>query len=134
VRFFFDNTLPPRLAQAIDVLLGGADKVMHLTERFPADTKDVEWLSVLGNEGDWIIISGDPRITRNPHERHVWQEAELTAFFLKKGWSNQKFWIQTAKLIQWWPDIMEQSKRVAPGAGFIVPVQHSGRFEQVRLA
>ena len=133
MKFFFDNNLPPRLAKAIDALLEPPNEAVHLTGLFEPGIPDVDWIRRLADERDWIIISGDVRITRNPHERRAWQQAKLTAFFLKKGWINQNLWVQAAKLILWWPDIMEQAKRVEPGAGFLVPVNHTGRFEQVPL-
>jgi hypothetical protein len=133
VRYFFDNTLPPRIAKAIGALLDPPDVAVHLTDEFSANAPDVEWLDRLGKQGDWIIISGDPRIVRSPHERKAWQTARLTTFFLKKGWTNVTFWQQAAQLVRWWPDIMNQAKRVAPGAAFLVPLNYSGRFEQLRL-
>lgn len=133
MRFFFDNNLPPRLAKAIDALLGSSGKAIHLLINFQADTPDIDWLSSLAREGDWVIISGDIRITRNPHERKAWQEARLTSFFLPKGWMNIDPWIQASKLIRWWPDIMAQANRVAPGAAFVVPVKYNGKFEQLKL-
>lgn len=133
MRYFFDNNLAPRVAKAINTLMDPPDEALHLRERFRADMPDIEWITKLAEEGDWVIISGDLRITRNPHERKAWREAGLTAFFLKKGWAQLGFWKQAARLVLWWPDVMEQARRVAPGAGFVIPVQHAGRFEQVRL-
>lgn len=133
MRYFFDNTLPPRIAQAIGTLVDPPDITKHLQDLFSADAPDIEWLSKLGEEGDWIIISGDPRIVRSPHERKAWQSASLTTFFLKKGWTNVPFWQQAAQLVRWWPDIMSQAKRVSAGAAFLVPLNYSGRFEQLRL-
>ena len=52
---------------------------------FRRDTPDQEWLATLAEEGDWVIVSGDPRITRGKHERQAWLESGLTAFFLGKG-------------------------------------------------
>ena len=135
MRFFFDNNLPPRLARAIDVLLGDSGKAVHLTDRFTPDTPDIEWISALASEGNWVIISGDVRITRNPQQCKAWQEANLTTFFLpKKKWMASDPWLQAANLVRWWPDIMDQARRVAPGAGFLVPFKYKGRFEQVKLS
>lgn len=140
MNYFLDNTLPPRLARALNVLVEDAsrsrieDHVLHLTEKFPPDTPDIDWINQLADAGDWVIIRGDVRIMRNAHERRAWQQSRLTAFFLKKGWSQQRFWLQAATLVRWWPDIMLQARKVAPGAGFLVPFKYNGKFEQPRLS
>ena len=90
-------------------------------------------IRTLGEQGDWVVISGGVRITKNAHERRAWQDSHLTAFFLKKGWLNQPLWFQASRLIQWFPDIMAQAAKVAPGAAFIVPYKYTGRFEQPKL-
>ena len=133
MRFFLDNNLAPRFARAIDALLDAPNRAVHLTEKFDTAVMDVVWFGKLAKEGDWVVISGDLRITRNPHERKAWQDSQLTAFFLKKGWLNQTFWLQAAQLVRWWPHIMEQARSVAPGAGFLVPFQYTRRFEQPKL-
>ncbi len=87
----------------------------------------------LGAESNWVAISGDLRITKSPHEREAWRRSKLTAFFLKKGWMNQGPWLQASHLMRWFPDIMAQAAKVAPGAAFLVPFRYNGKFEQPRL-
>ena len=134
MKFFIDNCLPPRWAPALSAL---ADRdeycVTHLKDKFQRDVKDSEWLLQLGREGDWIIISGDKRITKLPHEREAWRQSHLTAFFLHPSWSDHSMWEKTWRFVRWWPRILEQAQLVKPGAGFIVPVNfgNAGKFEQV---
>jgi len=133
VRFFFDNCTAPALAKAIDVLIAReGDQAIHLQDRFARDIADVDWINTLAREGEWVVISGDERITRNPHERAAWLDSGLTAFFLSKGWQNLPFWDQAWKLVQRWPDISQQAKRIEAGAGFLVKPT-SRKFEQVRV-
>ena len=132
MRFFFDNNLPPRLARAINSLLEPQAAVVHLTEKFAPGVPDVDWLTALGDEGEWVVISGDPRIIRNPHEPRAWRSARTTTCFLK-NWMKYDLWLISSRLIRWWPDIMQQAQRVAPGAGFLVPFKFSGKFEQLRF-
>lgn len=124
MKFFFDNTMPPRLVEALKKL-DSDHELVHLRERFSADTLDAVWISTLADEGDWIIVSGDVRITRNPGERQAWNESKLLAFFLARGWTSQALWDQAWRFIKWWPDIVDQSKRIRPPAGFIVPLKGS---------
>lgn len=110
------------------------DSVVHLTDMFQSDTSDVEWISKLAAQRDWIIISGDLRITKSPHERKVWQQAKLTTFFLARGWTKLDFWEQAWRLVRWWPGIVELAGRVAPGAAFLVPPSPSRtKFKQLKL-
>lgn len=97
----------------------------HLRQRFNRpDIADIEWINTLGKEdARTVIISGDERITRNPHERAAWRESRLTAFFLASGWMHHKFWDKTWMFVRWFPTLAQQARIVVPGAGFLVPVQ-----------
>jgi PIN like domain len=92
VRFFIDNNLSTKLAKSLHFLVEPDHQVVHLKDRFAANTPDETWMAVLAGEPDWIIISGDLRIRKNPHEIHAWKAAGHTTFFLKAGWINLPFW------------------------------------------
>ncbi len=121
MKFFFDNCLSPNLVQAIR-LLDDAYEIKHLREKFPGDAKDVDWIGTLASEGDWVIISGDPRITRNPQNRAAWKQSGLTAFFFKKVWAQQGLWDQFWRTVRWWPTLKQTAKAAKPGTGYLVPV------------
>jgi PIN like domain len=87
LRFFFDNTMSDRLVEALRVL-DRANELVHLRQRFLQDTPDAEWISTLAKETNWVVVSGDLRITRNPAERKAWRESGLVAFFLEKSCAN----------------------------------------------
>ena len=120
MRFFFDNNLAPRLAHGFKAFVAGEHEVLHLRDRFPANTPDVEWMKALAAEPGWVIISGDVRIGKNPHEIAAWQAAGHTIFFLKTGWTNIGFWEQVQKLAKCFPDLMESAQRAKPGMSFVV--------------
>lgn len=131
MKFFFDNQLPPGLAEAVSALSQtDGHEVVHLRKKFPPNTTDTAWISELAKEGDWIVISGDLDIIRTRAEKGIWKEAKLTGFFLKAGWIEIPKWEQASKLIRTWPRIVEQTKLVAPGATFLVPVSGQ-KFEPV---
>jgi hypothetical protein len=133
LKFFLDNNLSPRFAQALYALEGEhSNEVVHLRSKFSADAKDVDWITSLAREGEWVIISGDMRISQREFEREAWLSSGLTAFFFAKGWTNIKFWDQAWRLIKWWPAIVDQASRIRPGAGFIVPLK-STKLEQIRV-
>jgi PIN domain-containing protein len=118
VRFFFDNTFPPRLVQAIRVLaeLQEVD-LTHLADKFPRDSPDPVWIGALGVEGDWIIISSDANICRGKAEQAAWRESGLTAFFFV-DLSRQAYYAQAAEVIRWWPQIVLTARQATPGTGF----------------
>jgi hypothetical protein len=131
VNFFFDNCISFRIAQALNVL-DEHNEIVPLRDKFPANIKDVEWISELAKERDkWVVVSGDSRISRNKAERDAWLEAELTAFFWAPGWENLPHWRKAATMVKWWPAITDQARKIAAGAGFLIPVR-SSRLRQVR--
>ena len=130
MRFFFDNCIAPRISTSIAALDHDHD-VVHLSERFARNTPDAFRISTLGNEGDWVIVSGDLRISRSKAEREAWIESSLTVFFLASGWGQLKLWEIAWRLVKWWPLIVSQAHTVKPGAGFVIPVS-GNRFQQLR--
>jgi hypothetical protein len=127
VRFFFDNNLAPKLARSLHVLVEPEHQVVHLKERFDANTPDEIWMRSLAAEADWCIISGDLRIRRNPHEIAAWREAGHTIFFLKSGWIHLSFWEQAQKFVKCFPNVLDASTRHPRGAIFFVSV--NGKLE-----
>ena len=106
-------------------------KAVHLKDLYPPDITDIEWIRKLGEEGNWVIISGDTQISERLHEREVWRQAGLTTIFLAKGWMNQGIWDQAWRLVGWWPAIVDMAGRVSPGAAFEIPVNYGrGKFKQ----
>jgi hypothetical protein len=120
VRFFFDNNLPPKLAKGLHVLIAPEHEVIHLKEKFPQNTSDEDWMKGLAKELDWVIISGDNRITKNPHEVQAWRAAGHTTFFLKPGWTNFDFWTQAYKIVKCFPDIIATARKAKSGKFFLV--------------
>jgi len=118
VRLFFDNNLSPRIARGLHALTQPDHQVVHLKERFAANTPDVVWMRALAGEEGWIIVSGDLQIRKNPHEIRAWQEAGHTTFFLKKSWMDLTFWEQAWKFAKVFPDLLETAKRAKSGSVF----------------
>ena len=75
------------------------------------------------------------RLIRNPLEREAFRRSGLTVCVLTKAWANHRNWEKAAKLVRWWPRIMEQAELVEGGAAFEVPWRFSGKgkFKTLRL-
>jgi len=137
VKFFFDNNLPLTLAHAVRELCRHevhVVEVVHLRDKFAADEQDHVWISAIGQEKGWIIISQDG-FSKNDLERQALRQSGLIVFVLSKQWSSHQFWQKSHTLVRWWPAIIEQSQKIKGGAAFRVPWKFSGpgRFEVIRL-
>jgi len=82
VTFFVDrslgkNTVPATLRQA------GLTVVIH-DELFPVDAPDVFWLEKCG-QNNWVVLTKDKEIKKNPLERQALLQAGLADFFLSRG-------------------------------------------------
>jgi len=120
VRLFFDNNLSPKLARSLHALVSPEHHVVHLKELFAANTPDEIWMRSLAEQEDWVIISGDLQIRRNPHEIRAWQEAGHTTFFLKKGWIDLSFWDQAWKFAKVFPELLSTAQRASKGSAFFI--------------
>jgi hypothetical protein len=129
MRFFLDNCLAIRHARALNEMVKPDHSFVHLKDKFDADTKDEDWIRKLGEEGDWIVISGDYRIGKSAHERQAWHESKLTAFFLSKGWMNIPLLQQHSKMALILDEIIEHALKAKPGSGFMVAL--NGKIQQV---
>ena len=129
MRFFLDNCLAIRHARALDALLKPEHEFTHLQEKFPQDTKDADWISKLGKERGWIVISGDYRIGKSAHEKAAWHASGLTVFFLGKGWMNIPLKQQHSKLALALDDIIEHAEKSKPGTGFLITLNGKIRLE-----
>jgi hypothetical protein len=127
VNVFLDNCLPPAWAVALHAIAqADGDRVVHLGDLFPRTVPDVEWLPRLAQreDGPYVIISGDERITRHPHERAAWRATGLTAFFLVDGWQNVRIWDKTWVFFRWWPQMRQIARTVRQGEGYRVPFRY----------
>jgi len=109
MKFFCDNNISHKIAKALSVLAQPIDEVIHLTDKFPENTVDEEWISKIKDEG-YAIISGDPKIAKRPHQKEVLVNSKLTVFFLARGWMNLNFWNQASGLIKIFPEIRRLTK------------------------
>jgi hypothetical protein len=136
VNFLCDANISPHLARALNALsVPDGHSVQHLTEKFSADTPDIEWVQLLSVEGGWAVVTQDRAMARNPIEQEALRRSGLTVFMLGRAWNSQRQWDKAAALVRWWPRIVEQALLVAGGAAFEVPWGYSSkkRLRQIRI-
>ena len=124
MKCFFDNNMPIKLAQTLNLLEGNKGiSVAHLREKFPADTPDIVWIQKLREEKDWFIITKDNQIRKRQHERKVWQESHIPIVFLQKAWMNRTFWEMTWRLIKYWPELKKNIEQYNTVENFELSIQ-----------
>ena len=123
MKFFIDASISSNLIKALKIiaLSHGDYEIKHLTDRFERNIKDEEWIQKLSTDGDWIIISADPRITKGKAEKRAWQESGLSAFFFSGGWASNNVWKQAEDLFRWWPKIFQKARECENGSGYCMP-------------
>lgn len=84
-------------------------------------------MNQLAKETDWIILSADTAISRNPHEVEAWKRAGHPIFFFKHAWMQQVFWEQASRLCHLFPDILKRAEKARKGDAFLVPFK--GKIE-----
>ena len=122
MKFFFDNNLAAKIAKGLNGFVSPEHQVIHLKDQFAANTEDAVWMAQLAQQEDWVIITADIRIGKNPHQIEAWKQAGHTIFFLKPGWRKMTFWDQAQKFVKCFPEIIETAKRAKRGDSFIVTV------------
>ena len=123
MKVLIDENLPPAIARALDALFSGEHEVVHIRERFGAGVTDAAWISQLSDEGHWIVISGDRRISRNRAEYMAFRGSNLVGFFLSKGLYKAPVLKQMERILALWPVIEKQSGLIAGGAMFELPMK-----------
>lgn len=131
-----DENLSPALARALHCLAQADDhEVVHVTELAPRGTSDKDLFAAVVQAKIQVHITQDHH-HRRPIERDAIAAAGLIVFVLAKGWASQPMFEKAARLIQWWPRIVEHAESMSPPAVFRVPWKKvgKGKFEQVRVS
>jgi len=72
--FFLDHQIG-RYTVAEMLRAAGANVEVHL-DRFPGDMPDIQWIPKVA-ERDWVLITKDQNVRRNPLERVAYESARL---------------------------------------------------------
>jgi hypothetical protein len=131
VKVLLDENLSPALAHALDALFKNEHTIAHLREKFGMGVTDEQWINTLSQDGRWVVISGDRRITRNRAEFQVFRNSRLTGFFLSKGLYKARVIKQMERILAMWENIVTLSDTVEGGAMFELPISGS-RTRQLR--
>jgi PIN domain-containing protein len=132
VKVFFDHNMSPAMAYAFRELFRGNHEIVALRDRFKPDVADVEWITALSREANWVVISADRRITRNRSEYNAFRSSRLIGFFLSRGLQKAKISKQMERILALWDNIETVSKSVEGGAMFELPMK-TNRVKQIKI-
>lgn len=125
-----DECVSPFLARALRGLFHDLHRVEHIRDRFPAKTTDREWMAALSDEGGWVILSADRRISRNKAELHAFRSSKMVGFFLCRTVNAKPVHQQLIRILQVWDRLEAQAKLVRPGAMFEIS-ERGDRFRSL---
>ena len=127
MKFFFDNSIAAKIARGLNGFVAPDHQVVHFKDQFAVNTDDSVWMTQLAQQEEWIIISADIRVTKNPHAVEAWKAVGHTIFFLAPGWLKMRFGDQAQKFVKAFPQLIETANSAKRGSIFIVGV--NGRIE-----
>ena len=130
MKVLLDENLSPVLARSLAALFPNEHQIFHLRDKFGAGVRDIDWIKYLSDEGRWIVISGDRRITRVKSELQVFRNSRLIGFFLSPGLQKAKTIKQMERILSLWDVIEKQAGLVDGGAMFELPMS-SSRLKQL---
>lgn len=110
--YLLDENLPKQLAQ-IAALVDRREGVQiePLTNHFEPGTADEAWVrTVSGWRERPAIVSGDGRILRNPKQRLMLREADLTFVVMGEAFMRTGWYEQAWKFVKAWPAIAKAAE------------------------
>lgn len=122
--FFLDRQLG-RYTVAGALRKAGAEVAVH-DDHFAQDTADSVWLAAVGAK-DWVVISKDENIRRNPLERRAYEDAKVRGFVVTaKGLGGKDL---AELLVRALPGIVRRSAgRYGP---FLFTISATGVFKKL---
>jgi hypothetical protein len=123
VKVFFDHNMSPAMARAFRELFQKEHEIGFLAEKFQTNTPDIQWITTLSQEGQWVVISGDRRITKNRAEYHTFRNSNLIGLFLSSGLYKAPVIKQMERILALWPNIELVPRTVQGGAMYELPMK-----------
>ena len=131
MKILIDHNISFRIARALNELFHPDHEIFALRDKFATNTPDEQWIKALSEEGRWIVISGDRRITRNRAEYSAFQNSNLLGFFLARGLQRASVAKQMERILALWNNIETLEDTVQGGAMFELQMK-SSRIGQLR--
>lgn len=134
---FFDNCTSPVFATTLHGFIKHQGHAAFHIMDVPGlprgrDSSDVEWIELLRQSPrEWIFITGDGRVLRNPAERAALRSAKLHGFVLASAYQKTPLHICAATIVQRWPDLLKVIGPVAPPTMHEIPIGKGTKLRQL---
>jgi hypothetical protein len=139
VNVFFDNCTAPLFASTLHGFIQHYGRNAFHIKDLPGlprgrHSADIEWINHLRQQpGDWMFISGDGRILKNPAERAALRAAGLHGFILAPAYQKSPMH-QVAAMIVWkWPEVLQVTTLLAPPSMHEIPIGKNTKLRQLQL-
>jgi len=130
LRIYFDRTQSPYVARAAgEILTFLGHTFEHARRKYERDPGDIVWMGDLARDGDWIVVTADDSIRRNPAERQAWINMGQTPFFMQPTWMKVPCEEQAWRLLRWLPRLLSHASTERCGTGLSLPL----RWQEGRL-
>lgn len=127
MKLLIDHNLSPRLSRCLHALFDDAHTIVALREKFAPNAPDLEWISALGAEGGWAVLTKDLRIRTRPHERAALDRSRVVYFFLAGSWRRYTVEETAARLIRLIPKMAAQTD-LADRGRFELPINAGSKL------
>ena len=131
MNILFDYNLSPRLARALQELFRGEHVIVALRDKFDPAVDDTDWIRRLSEQGNWIVVSSDRRITKNKAEREIFRNSRLIGLFFAPGLYKAPVTKQAERILALWSAMEKLVSVVQGGAMFELPMR-SQRIKQLK--
>jgi len=116
LKVFIDNNLPPALARGLNALFANDHEVACHRDKFGrTHIADEEWIPALGEEGGWVVLSGDLNIARKRPSRELFLRAQLVGFFPRAAVMELPLARKASRILYVWDSMERISNDVRPG-------------------
>lgn len=116
MKVFVDNNLPPSLARGLNALFDPDHHVTCHRDKFGlTHIADEEWISALGHEGEWVVLSGDLNIARKRPSRELFRRAKLVGFFPRAAVMELPLALKASRILAVWERMVRIAEDVRPG-------------------
>ena len=130
MKLFVDHNLSPAIPRSLKPLFP-EHSFEALSDRFPVDISDTDWIAQLGREGGWAVLTKDIRIQFRPHERLALDRYKILFFFLDGAWRKYTVPETAARLIRLVP-LMSKQVEIADRGRFDLPINAGSKLRPHR--
>ncbi|MFC4290828.1 hypothetical protein ACFOWX_00160 [Sphingorhabdus arenilitoris] len=100
MKLLIDENLPPVMARSLQALFEGKHEIIALRDKFnSAGVTDLQWITSLGKEGNWSVLTADVRLAKNRVERNAFLSSNIVGFVMAPALRKRPLTIQMARIL-----------------------------------